>query len=59
MTTYLDAAYHIVQQAGQPLRYEEITERVLAQQLISPQGLSPEGTMTSRLYTDTLQEVSC
>jgi hypothetical protein len=24
--TYLDAAYHILHRAGQPLRYEEITE---------------------------------
>ncbi len=30
MTTYLDAAYHILHQTGQPLRYEEITERALA-----------------------------
>ena len=58
MTTYLDAAYQILQHAGQPLRYEEITERALAQQLISPQGLTPEATMASRLYTDTLQEGS-
>lgn len=56
--TYLDAAYHILHQAGQPLRYEEITERALAQQLISPQGLTPKATMASRLYTDTLQEGS-
>jgi restriction system protein len=56
--TYLDAAYHILHQAGQPLRYEEITERALAQQLISPQGLTPEATMASRLYIDTLQEGS-
>jgi restriction system protein len=56
--TYLDAAYHILHQAGRPLRYEEITERALAQQLISPQGLTPEATMASRLYTDTLQEGS-
>ncbi len=58
MTTYLDAAYHILQQAGQPLRYEDITERALMQQLISPQGLTPEATMASRLYIDTLQEGS-
>jgi restriction system protein len=58
MTTYLDAAYHILHQAGQPLRYEDITERALAQQLISPQGLTPEATMASRLYIDTLQEGS-
>ena len=58
MTTYLDAAYHILQQAHQPLRYEEITERALAQQLISPQGLTPEATMASRLYIETLQDGS-
>lgn len=38
MTTYLDTAYHILHQAGQPLRYEDITERALAQQLISPRA---------------------
>ncbi len=38
--TYLDAACHILQQASQPLRYEEIAERALAKQLISPQGLT-------------------
>ena len=54
--TCLDAAYHILHHAGQPLRYEEITARALALQLISPQGLTPEATMASRLYTDTLQE---
>jgi restriction system protein len=58
MATYLDAAYHILQQAGQPLRYGDITERALDQLLISPQGLTPEATMASRLYTDTLQEGS-
>lgn len=56
ITSYLDAAYLILHQAGQPLRYEEITARALEQQLISPQGLTPEATMASRLYTDTLQE---
>jgi len=56
--TYLDAAYTILKAAGQPLRFEEITERALAQKLISPQGLTPDATMASRLYTDTLQEDS-
>jgi restriction system protein len=56
--TYLDAAHTILKAAGQPLRYEEITEQALAQHLISPQGLTPEATMASRLYTDTLQEGS-
>ncbi|MCX7706740.1 MAG: restriction endonuclease [Anaerolineae bacterium] len=56
--TYLDAAYTILKTAGQPLRYEEITQRALARGLISPQGLTPAATMASRLYTDTLQEGS-
>jgi len=33
--TYLDAAYTILQAAGQPLHYEEITQRALDQKLIS------------------------
>lgn len=56
--TYLDAAYTILQTAGQPLHYEEITQRALAQGLIQPSGLTPAATMGSRLYTDTLQEDS-
>ena len=56
--TYLNAAYTILKTAGQPLHYAEITQRALAQKLITPQGLTPEATMGSRLYTDTKQEGS-
>lgn len=56
--TYLDAAHTILKTAGQPLHYEEITQRALAQGLIQPSGLTPAATMGSRLYTDTLQEDS-
>jgi restriction system protein len=56
--TYLDAAYAILQAAGEPLHYEEITQRALDQNLIAPQGLTPAATMGSRLYTDTKQEGS-
>lgn len=56
--TYLDAAHTILKAAGQPLHSEEITQAALAQKLISPQGLTPEATMASRLYTDTKQEGS-
>lgn len=31
ITAYLDAACHILYQTGQPLRYEDITTRALAQ----------------------------
>jgi restriction system protein len=56
--TYLDAAYTILKAAGQPLHFEEITQRALTQKLIAPQGQTPEATMGSRLYTDTKQEGS-
>lgn len=53
--TYLDAAYTILQTAGQPLHFDDITQRALTQKLIAPQGLTPDATMASRLYTDTKQ----
>lgn len=56
--TYLEAAYHILSQASTPLHYAEITRRALAQSLIMPTGRTPEATMGSRLYTDTLDEAS-
>lgn len=56
--TYLEAAYHILSQASTPLHYAEITRRALAQGLITPTGRTPEATMGSRLYTDTLDEAS-
>ena len=36
--TYLDAAYTILKAAGQPLHFEEITQRALAQKLIAPKA---------------------
>lgn len=56
--TYLDAAYAILQAAGEALHYEEITQCALDQNLIAPQGLTPAATMGSRLYTDTKKEGS-
>ncbi len=53
--TYLDAAYTILKTAGRPLHFDDITQRALAQKLIAPQGLTPDATMASRLYTDTKQ----
>jgi restriction system protein len=58
MATYLDAAVEILEAANQQLHYEEITRQALAQKLITPQGLTPEATMASRLYTDSKQEGS-
>jgi restriction system protein len=56
--SFLDAAYHILREAGQPVHYTEITRRALAQQLITPKGQTPEATMGSRLYTDTKNPTS-
>jgi restriction system protein len=51
--TFLDAAYQVLRQAGQPLHYTEITSRALAAKLIDTEGQTPEATMGSRLYVDT------
>ncbi|GAP63311.1 hypothetical protein ARMA_1734 [Ardenticatena maritima] len=56
--TYLDAAYVVLRDAGQPLHYREITQRALERGLIAPAGLTPDATMGSRLYTDTKQSGS-
>lgn len=53
---FLDAAYQILNEAGQPLHYTEITQRALSQALIAPKGQTPAATMGSRLYTDTKKE---
>jgi len=36
--TYLDAAFTILKAAGQPLHFEEITQRALARMLIAPRA---------------------
>jgi restriction system protein len=51
--TFLDAAYEILKQAGQPLHYAEIANRALAAGLLDTRGQTPEATMGSRLYVDT------
>ena len=56
--TYLEAAYQILREAGEPLHYREITQRALAKGLLQPSGLTPDATMGSRLYTDTKQDES-
>jgi len=51
--TFLDAAYEILKQAGQPLHYTLIAQRALAAGLVDTRGQTPEATMGSRLYVDT------
>lgn len=51
--TFLEAAYEILKQAGQPLHYTVIAERALAAGLVDTTGHTPQATMGSRLYVDT------
>lgn len=51
---FKDAAYEILKQAGEPLHYNEITDRALAAGILSTSGQTPHASMGSRLYTDTL-----
>jgi restriction system protein len=55
---FLSAAYQVLKDAGQPLRYEEISDRALARGLIAPSGKTPQATMGARLYTDVKKENS-
>lgn len=50
---FLDAAYEILQKAGRPLHYADITRRAIAANILDTKGQTPEATMGSRLYVDT------
>lgn len=50
---FLDAAYEILKQAGEPLHFVEITNRALAAGLLDTKGKTPDASMGSRLYVDT------
>jgi restriction system protein len=55
---FKDAAYEILKKAGEPLHYNEITDRAIEQKILTTAGQTPHATMGSRLYTDTLREDS-
>lgn len=48
----LEAAHEILDNAGEPLHYEEITERMLERGLWETDGETPEATVNSRLAVD-------
>ena len=48
----IDAAEVILSEAGKPLRYEEITRRILERDLWQTQGLTPAATVNARLVVD-------
>jgi hypothetical protein len=51
MGTYLQAAAAVLREAPRPLTTREVTEAALEMGLISPQGTTPEQTMSAALYT--------
>ncbi|MBK6708880.1 MAG: restriction endonuclease [Chloroflexi bacterium] len=55
---FLDAAYQVLKEAGEPLHYTAIAQQALDAGLITPKGATPHATMGSRLYVDTKKEDS-
>lgn len=55
---FKEAAYEILKQAGKPLHSNEITKIALERNLILPGGPTPESSMASMLYTNTLRQYS-
>jgi restriction system protein len=48
----LAAVYQVLSEAGQPLHYREITDRILAQKLWHATGKTPWATVNAQLATD-------
>ena len=46
---FLDAAEQVLKQEGQPLHYDEITRRAIAQGLITTQGQTPARTLNAQI----------
>jgi restriction system protein len=50
--SYAEAAYSVLQKAGKPLHYRELTRAAIEQRLIEPEGKTPEATMNAILAVD-------
>ena len=48
----LDAAIQVLEEADNPLRAKEITERILSKGLWKTSGKTPAATVSARLYSD-------
>ncbi|HUU90967.1 MAG TPA: winged helix-turn-helix domain-containing protein [Phycisphaerae bacterium] len=48
----IDAARQVLEEAGEPLHYTEITERMIARGLWKPGGPTPSATVNATLSTD-------
>jgi len=55
---FLEAAYQVLKEAGEPLHYTTIAQQALDAGLITPKGQTPAATMGSRLYVDTKKDDS-
>ena len=48
----LDAVFVILQNAKEPLHYQEITKRILQQNLWITEGKTPDATINARVAVD-------
>ncbi len=54
--TYKEAAYEVLKAEGRPMRYTEIAELAVEWQLINPQSMAPEASLSAQLYRDIQQK---
>jgi restriction system protein len=50
--TFLEAAWQVLNQVGEPLHYRDITTRAIGQGLVDTEGKTPARTMNAQLSTD-------
>ena len=48
----LDVAHRILEEAGEPLHYQEIARRMIEQGLWSTKGKTPDATVNARIAVD-------
>lgn len=56
--TYKEAAYEVLKAEGRPMRYTEITKIALELELINPNGMAPEASLSAQLYREIQQQGS-
>ncbi len=54
--SYKEAAYEILQFEGRPMHVSEITTLAIEWELINPQGMNPEASLSAQLYRDIQQK---
>jgi hypothetical protein len=54
--TYKEAAYEVLKAEGRPMRYAEIARLAVEWQLISPEGIAPDASLSAQLYRDIQQK---